>query len=148
MQALRTTTLLNRLQHRFISAKFLRTPCFTEQFQWLLQTVLGFQSVSLLKRRLRQRCFSVNFGKFLRISLDCFLCLTVKFEKFFRTPLLYSTSGKLLILCTSCRISTTRYNKNYFTGAFQAFYTRTRSSHSKAFIYLKSLKIICEEVNL
>ena len=38
--------------------------------------------------------------------------------------------------------------KNYFTSAFQPFYTRTRSSHSKAFIYLKSLKIICEEVNL
>ena len=37
--------------------------------------------------------------------------------------------------------------KNYFIGAFQAFYTRTRSSHSKAFIYLKSLKTICEEVN-
>ena len=29
--------------------------------------------------------------------------------------------------------------KKYFTGAFQAFYTRTRSSYSKAFIYLKSL---------
>ena len=38
--------------------------------------------------------------------------------------------------------------KNYFTGAFQAIYTRTRSSHSKAFIYLKSLEIISEEVNL
>ena len=38
--------------------------------------------------------------------------------------------------------------KNYFKSAFQAFYTRTRSNHSKAFIYLKSLKIICEEVNL
>ena len=25
--------------------------------------------------------------------------------------------------------------KNYFTVPFQAFYTRTRSSHSKAFIY-------------
>ena len=37
--------------------------------------------------------------------------------------------------------------KNYFTGAFQAFSTRTRSSHPKAFIYLKFLKIICEEVN-
>ena len=38
--------------------------------------------------------------------------------------------------------------KNYFIGAIQAFYTRTRSSHAKPFIYLKSLKIICEEVNL
>ena len=37
--------------------------------------------------------------------------------------------------------------KKYFIGALQAFRTRTRSSHSKAFIYLKSLKIICEEVN-
>ena len=37
--------------------------------------------------------------------------------------------------------------KNYFTGVNQAFYTGTRSSHSKAFIYLKSLKIISEEVN-
>ena len=38
--------------------------------------------------------------------------------------------------------------KNYFTSAFQAFYTKARSSYSKAFIYLKFLKIICEEVNL
>ena len=42
--------------------------------------------------------------------------------------------------------------KSYFTSAFETFYTRTRSSHSKAFIYLKFLKIIslkkliCNEV--
>ena len=41
-----------------------------------------------------------------------------------------------------------RYSENYFSGAFQAMYTRTRSRHSKEFIHLKSLKIICEEVNL
>ena len=35
-----------------------------------------------------------------------------------------------------------------YTGAFPAFSTRARSSNSKAFIYLKSLKFICEEVNL
>ena len=38
--------------------------------------------------------------------------------------------------------------KNYFTSAFQAFYARTRSNHSKVFTYLKSLEIFCEEVNL
>ena len=38
--------------------------------------------------------------------------------------------------------------KMYFTGAFEAFYTRKRSSYSKAFIYLKFLKIFYEEVNL
>ena len=37
--------------------------------------------------------------------------------------------------------------KNYFTGAFQTFYTRASSSHSKAFIYLKYLKTVCEEVS-
>ena len=36
--------------------------------------------------------------------------------------------------------------KNYFTDAFQALYTRMRSSHLQTFIYLKSLKIICQEV--
>ena len=34
----------------------------------------------------------------------------------------------------------------HFTGAFQAFYKRTRSSLSRAFTYLKYLQIICEEV--
>ena len=57
--------------------------------------------------------------------------------------------GETAILWTSCRNSITRYsNKNYFRGAFQVFYKRSRSSHSKAFIYLKSLKTVCEEVNL
>ena len=37
--------------------------------------------------------------------------------------------------------------KHYFTG-FQAFYKITRSSLLKTFIYLKDMKIICEEVNL
>ena len=32
--------------------------------------------------------------------------------------------------------------KNYFTGAFKVFYTRLTSSHSKAFIYLNSLKTL------
>ena len=39
--------------------------------------------------------------------------------------------------------------KNYFTGAYLSIvYKNTRRSHLKAFIYLKSLKIIREEVNL
>ena len=38
--------------------------------------------------------------------------------------------------------------KTYFTSVFEAFYTRATSSYSKAFIYLKSLKMICEEINL
>ena len=43
--------------------------------------------------------------------------------------------------------------KNYITSTFQAFYQEVvrnsiRRSHAKAFIYLKPLKIIYEEINL
>ena len=128
----------------------LRTPLFTEHLQRLLLTVTGFQPATLLKKRLQQRRFSVNFAKFIGTSFDwtplgdCFLCLSVNLEKFLRSPFLQTASGKLLISCTSYRISTTRHNKKSFTSAFQASYTKTRRSYSKVFLYLKSLKIICE----
>ena len=80
---------------------------------------------------------------------DCFLCLSVNFETFFRDTSFIEYLWETAILCIRCRISTTRYSKkNYFTGAFQAFHTRSRKSHSKVFTYLKSLKTVCKEVNL
>ena len=84
------------------------------------------------------------FCEFCKVTpLDnCFLSLSVNFEKFFRTFLLQSTSEKLLISCTEFQPAD--IVKIYFTGAFQVFQARTRSSHSKTFISLKSLKIICE----
>ena len=78
------------------------------------------------KRNSDKLVFSVNLAKFLSISFDrtslddCFLCLSVNFEKFFRTPILWSTSGKLLISCTSCRISTCRYSKKLFHRCFSS----------------------------
>ena len=69
---------------------FKNTPSFTEYLQWLILTFLGFQPATLLKKRLRHRRFSVNFAKILRTSSDrtppddCFLCLSVNFEKLFR----------------------------------------------------------------
>ena len=103
---------------------FLKTPFLTEHLQWLLLTVSGFQPTALLKKRLGQRCLSVNFAKFLRTSFvrtppdDCVLCLSVNFEKFFRSPLSQSTSGKLLISFTSCQTSTTTYSKQVFHMCF------------------------------
>ena len=117
LQTLRTATLLKRDSCE---------PCFTEHLQWLLLTVSGFQPATLLKKRLRQRCFSVNFAKFFRISFDrtppddCFLSLSVNFERFFITPLLKSTSGKLVISCTICRISFTRQSKKLFHRCFSS----------------------------
>ena len=60
----------------------------------LLLTVSGFQTATLLKKRLQQRFFSVNFAKLLRtffdrtLSDDCFLCLSVNLE-FSRSPRFY-----------------------------------------------------------
>ena len=104
-----------------------RTPCFTEHLQWLFLTVLGFQPATLLKKKLQQRCFCEfckNFKNILSFDRtppdDCFLYLSVNFEKFFRTLLSQSTSGKLLISCTSCKISTTSYSKKLFHRCFSS----------------------------
>ena len=99
---------------------------FTDHLQWLLLTVSGFQPATLLKKRFRQRRFSVNFAKNLRTSFerttpdDCFLSLSMNFEKFSRTPLLQSTSEKLLVSCTSCTISTSRYSEKLFHRFFSS----------------------------
>ena len=149
----------SRLQHRFFHVKFakiLKTPGFTEHFQWLLLTVLGIQPSFLLEKRLRQKCFSVKFAKILRTSflltehlwmttfcvyLWILRCFSEHF--FYKAPL-----GICLFHVEVAEFEPLNTVKNYFAGAFQAFYTRTRSSLSKEFIYLKSLKTISEEVNL
>ena len=63
-------------------------------------------------------------------------------QLFFRAPL-----GNCLFHLQVAEFQAADTVENIFTGAFQALYKRTRSSHSKAFIYLKFIKIICEEVN-
>ena len=58
---------------------------------------------------------------------DCFLSLSVNFEQFFRTSLLQSTSEKLFKFHVQVAVFQPADTvKNYFTGAIQAFYTRTR----------------------
>ena len=59
----------NIFQHTFFPVKFaklLRVLCFSEHlFFQLLMGVSGFQSAILLKKRLRKKCFPVNFAKIL-----------------------------------------------------------------------------------
>ena len=59
---------------------FSKTPFFTEHLQWLLLTVSGFQPTALLKKRLGERCLSVNF------------------EKIFENIFCQNTSGWLLLV--------------------------------------------------
>ena len=83
--------------------------------------------------------------RYLQMTASCFYLWILRSfsEHFFnRTPL-----GNWFFHVQVAEFQQPDTVKNYFTDAFQAFYTRTGSSHSKAFIYLKSLKIICEEVN-
>ena len=70
----------------------------------------------------------------------------MNFEKYFRTLLLYSTSDKLLFHVQVAKFQLPDIVKNYSAGAFQAFYARSKSSHSKAFTYLKSLETVFGEV--
>ena len=132
------------------------TPSFTENLQWLLLTVSDLQSATSLKKRLRQRCFSANFEKFFRTS---FLlrehlrmtasCVYLWILRSFSEHCLYTAPlGNFLFHVQVTEFQPPDTVKNCFTGAFQAFYARTRRSHLKAFIYLESLKTICEEVTL
>ena len=115
---------------------------------------LGFQPATLSKRRLRQRCFSVNFAKCLRTS---FLltehlrmtasCVYVWILRNFSENFFYRAPPRNCYFMYKLQIWTTKYSKKLFHRWFSIFYTRSRSSHSKAFIYLKSLKTVCEEVN-
>ena len=151
------TPILQRIYEQLVlkhHCTILRVPFLTEHLQWLLLTVSAFQPASLLKKRLRQRCLSVNFAKFLRTSFDrtppynCFLCLSVNYEKFSDHLFYIAGSGNYLFHVQVSEFQPPDTVKNYFTSAFQAFYIRERSGYLKPFIYLKSLGIICEEVNL
>ena len=58
----------NSQENTYVSITFLRIPCFTEYLQWLLLKVSVFQPATSLWKRLREKCFSVNFAKLLRTS--------------------------------------------------------------------------------
>ena len=69
-------------------------------------------------------------------------CLAVNFGKFFRTTLLQNTSRRLLIPCTSCRISASCIcnKKNSFSVNSQAFCKEWDESYFLKF-YLHRKKI-------
>ena len=105
--------------------KFLRAPCFKEHLQWLLLKVSGFQPATLFQKRLRQRCFSVNFEKILKTSFLLtehlrwlLLVLIYEFWEVFQITSLIEHLKETAISCTSCRISTTRNSKKLFPRQF------------------------------
>ena len=152
LQAIRIVTLLNRDSWEI--CRIFKNTLFYWTSLVAVSDSFRFPTCNFIIKRFPQRCFSVNFAKFLRTCFDrtspddCISGLSVNFKKSFRTSLLWSTSENCFfhVQVAEFQPADTDAVKNYFTGAFQAFYTRVRSSHLKALIYLKSLKIICEEV--
>ena len=64
-----STSILQRIYERLVlkhQCTYLKAPYLTEHLQWVLLTVSDFQPATSLKRRLRQRCFFVNFAKNIR----------------------------------------------------------------------------------
>ena len=76
---------------------------------------------------------------------DCFLCLSVNFETFFRTVFFQSILGKLLFYVQVAEFQSPDTVKNYFTSAFQAFYTRSRSCEMPTRNFMKKAlsRILC-----
>ena len=94
----------------------------------------------------------VNFAKFLRTSFDrappdaCFLSLSLNFERSFSEHLFYRAPLRnCLFHVQVAAFQPADTVKNYFTGAIS--FIGILYENKKAFIYLKSLEIICEEVN-
>ena len=103
--------------------KFLRAPFFAEHLhQWLLLKVSGFQPPTLLKKRLRNRCFAVNLAKFLRTSflLTEHLRMTASCVYLWILRLFSEHFFYTAILGISCRILTTRYSKKLFHRCFSS----------------------------
>ena len=130
--------------------RLFKNTCLTEHFQWLLLTVPGFQPAALLKKGLQQRHFSVRFAKIFKniflqnisgwLLLSTWPVILRSFSNhlIFRAPL-----GNSLFYAQVLEFQPPDKIKNISQALFKHL-KRDVASYSEAFIYLKSLKIICE----
>ena len=150
-----------RLQHRFIRQHLF---CRGSMNGWFWKTNASFQKQLFLQNISVAASDSFRFPScnFIQkeTGAEMFICEICKFLEnifwqnttcefwevlghlFYKAPF-----GNCLFHLQVAEFQPPHTVKKYCTSAFQAFYTR-RKSCSKAFIYLKSLKIICEEVKL
>ena len=115
-----------------------------------------FPACNFIKKKTPAKMFICEFCKIfknvfrqkhLRMTASCiYLWILRSFSDhlFYKPPL-----GNRLFHLQVAESQPPHAVKKYFRCAFQAFYTkRTRNCYWKVFTCLKSLKIICEEVNL
>ena len=156
LQALRTTVLLKRDSCEI--CEIFKNTLFNRTYPVGVSDSYRFLTCNFIKKEICAKIFFCEFWKIFKNILwqNTFWWLLLKFicefwevlqnikHLFYRAPLRNS-----LFHVQVAEFQPADTVKNYFTGgAFQAFYARAKSSLSKACIYLKSLKIICEAVNL
>ena len=134
--------------HLFRSTSFCRTS------QVAASDRLSFLVCKFIKKGIPAKMFFCEFCKFFKNifwqSSSAWLLLVYLWTlKSFSNDLFYRASlGNWLFHVQVAEFQPPPTVKKYFTSAFQALYTKTSSSYSKVFIYLKSPKIISEEFNL
>ena len=117
-----------------------------------------FPACNFIKKETPAKMFICEFCKIfknifrqkhLRMTASCvYLWILRSFSDhlFYRAPL-----GNCLFHLQVAEFQSPHTVNKYFTCAFQAFYRRRRKRRrrsSKAFMYLKSVKVICKVVNL
>ena len=117
MQALRTSTVLEKNSSETCEI-------FKNILYWAspvdVSDSFTFPPSNFIKKEILAKMIFCEFCKISKkifdraLPDDYFLSLSVNCEKFFRTSLLQSVSEKLLISCTSCSISTSRYSEKLF----------------------------------
>ena len=121
-----------RVQHRYFPEKlatFLRTICFTAA----ASAGLRFPTCNFVKNETPVKMF---FCEFYEICKSIFWLNTPGWLLFVFIWKCWEAFQKIsfietLIPCTSAEFQPPDTERNYFTSSFQAFYTRTTSSHSK-----------------
>ena len=123
---------------------------FKEHLQWLLLTVSGS---SLQLYSLKETLAKMFICEFCKIFKNIFRqntswWLLCEFWEVFQITSFKGHLWETAYFMHTLQDFNHKIQQEYFTSAFQAFYTRAKSSYSKAFIYLKSLKIIRKKVNM
>ena len=101
-------------------------------FSYRLPPVAASAACNFIKKEIPTKMFSVNLTKFLRTSFDralpddCLLSLSVNLRSFSEHLLYRAPPRNCLFHVQVAVFQPAGTVKDYFTGAIQAFYTRTR----------------------
>ena len=118
----------NSEENTYVGVTFFKNTFFYRTSPVAAPGSFRFAACNFIIKETTAKMFVCEFCKIFKDNLffdrtpqdDCFLCLSVDFE-FFRTLLLLSASGKLLLRVQVEEFQPPDTVKNYFTGPFKRF---------------------------